>query len=71
MFESTEIRRHANGSIDVEHYARIGRALHGQAIRDAGRGLAFKLQQLIVTAWMHSRAYRNPSDHRFGVAPAE
>lgn len=30
----TQIRRHNNGSIDFNHYARVGRALHGGAVRD-------------------------------------
>jgi len=37
MTQTAEIRRHPNGSLDIEHYARIGRALHGQAVRGAGR----------------------------------
>lgn len=37
MTETTEIRRHPNGSIDLDHYARIGRALHGAAMRSAVR----------------------------------
>ena len=35
MTETTDIRRRPNGSIDIDHYARIGRALHGSAICDA------------------------------------
>ncbi len=32
-----EIRRHLNGSIDLDHYVRIGREAHGAAVRDGGR----------------------------------
>ena len=35
MFDTTEIRRLANGSIDVEHYSKLGKNLHGTAIYDA------------------------------------
>jgi hypothetical protein len=28
-----EIRRHLNGSIDLDHYVRIGREAHGAAFR--------------------------------------
>ena len=46
MSETTEIRRHANGSIDIEYYARIGRDLHAQAIQEAGRGLGANLREI-------------------------
>ena len=39
MQPTTEIRRHPDGSIDTAHYARIGRELHGNAIRDATSSL--------------------------------
>lgn len=38
MSQTTEIARQSIESHDIEHYVRIGRALHGQAVRDAGRG---------------------------------
>jgi hypothetical protein len=34
MHHTTEIRRRSGGSIDTGHYARIGRGLHGAAIRE-------------------------------------
>ena len=34
MFEAAEIRRHANGSIDLAYHAQVGRALHGKAVRE-------------------------------------
>ena len=46
MSETTEIRRHANGSINIEYYARIGRDLHAQAIQEAGRGLGANLREI-------------------------
>ena len=46
MSETTEIRRHANGSIDIEYYAKIGRSLHAQAIQEAGGGLGVKLREM-------------------------
>ena len=35
MHQTIEIRRLPGGSIDASHYARIGRELHGNAVRDA------------------------------------
>lgn len=37
MNDSTDVCRLPNGSIDIEHYVRIGRALHGSAVRETGR----------------------------------
>ena len=48
MSETTEIRRHANGSIDIEYYAKIGRRLHAQAVQDAGLGLGATLRDMSV-----------------------
>lgn len=35
MHQTIEIRRRHDGSIDIGHYARIGRELHGNAVRNA------------------------------------
>lgn len=35
-----EIRRHRNGSIDLDHYVRIGREAHGVAFRGGVRSFA-------------------------------
>ncbi len=39
MQPTTEIRRHPDGSIDTAHYARIGRELHGNALRGSASSL--------------------------------
>jgi len=39
MHDDTEIRRRPDGSIDLQHYARIGRALHGKAVSGIFRKL--------------------------------
>lgn len=36
---AVEIRRHLNGSIDLDHYVRIGREAHGAAVRGGSRSL--------------------------------
>ena len=48
MSETADIRRHANGSIDIEHYAKIGKGLHAQAIREAGRYLVARFREIFV-----------------------
>lgn len=35
MTDTTELKRFPNGSIDLDHYVQIGRALHGQAVCSA------------------------------------
>lgn len=40
MFEVPHVRRHANGAIHIEHYARIGRRFRALAVRDAARRLS-------------------------------
>lgn len=39
MQYQTEIHRRSDGSIDLGHYIDRGRALHGQAVREAARSL--------------------------------
>ena len=39
MQQTIEIRRRPGGSIDTAHYARIGRELHGNALREAASSL--------------------------------
>ncbi len=71
MLETTEIRRHANGSIDVGHYVKVGRHLHGQAFREAARSVAVKLRQLWAAMTMRLRQYSSPMDRFLDVVPAE
>ena len=42
---SAEIRRHLNGSIDLDHYVRIGRAAHGASVRDGFRTVTDKIRR--------------------------
>jgi hypothetical protein len=44
---AAEIRRHPNGSIDLDHYVRIGREAHGASIRGAAGRLVVTLRQFI------------------------
>lgn len=73
MTETPEIRRHANGSIDLEHYARVGRALHGAAMRSAARRGATVPARLV--ARLAAMISRHPIRRRAGtatlIAPAE
>lgn len=40
MTETTNIQRFSDGSIDFQNYERLGRALHGQAVRETSRHVA-------------------------------
>ncbi len=40
MTETTNIQRLSDGSIDFQHYERLGRSLHGQAVRKTSRNVA-------------------------------
>lgn len=42
---SDEIRRHQNGSIDLDHYVRMGRAAHGASVRDGFRTVTDKIRR--------------------------
>ncbi len=42
---SDEIRRHQNGSIDLDHYVRMGRAAHGASVRDGFRTIVDKIRR--------------------------
>ncbi len=42
---SDEIRRHLNGSIDLDHYVRMGRAAHGASVRDGFRTVTDKIRR--------------------------
>lgn len=44
---TAEIRRHPNGSIDLEHYVRVGREAHGASVRGSARRLTVMLRQFI------------------------
>ena len=60
MSETTEIRRVANGSIDIEYYARIGRGLHAQAMQEAGMGVGANLRkfnQAMISRLRRSATY--------------
>ncbi|MCZ6845316.1 MAG: hypothetical protein O7F69_05390 [Alphaproteobacteria bacterium] len=51
---SDEIRRHQNGSIDLDHYVRMGRAAHGASVRDGFRTVTdiirrFSLRNSLLT----------------------
>lgn len=46
--DPTEIRRHRNGSIDLDHYLRVGRAAHGAAVRAGGRSLGRRFGRLLA-----------------------
>jgi len=48
MTETGNIQRLPDGSIDLRHYERIGRALHGRAIRKAGRAAATAPERAVV-----------------------
>ena len=48
MPETAEIRRHVNGSIDLEYYEKIGKGLQANAIQEAGRNLVAKLREIFV-----------------------
>jgi len=69
--EVIEIRRYPDGSIDVNHYVKIGRRLHGQAIIGAGRGALVTLRLLREAIVMRLRQTTKPEDHSFEVEPAE
>lgn len=74
MTETTEIRRHANGSIDIAHYAQIGRALHGKAVRDAARSAVTAPDRLfarLVAALLRRLRGGVAADTERRVAPAE
>ncbi len=43
---AAEICRHLNGSIDLEHYVRIGREAHGAAVRGRGRSVAATFRRM-------------------------
>lgn len=70
MSETTEIRRHANGSIDIEYYARIGRGLHAQAVREAGLGLGAALRDMSVAIVAPPRRSPKLEDTALEFAPA-
>ena len=42
---AAEIRRHLNGSIDLDHYVRMGRAAHGASVRDGFRTVTDKIRR--------------------------
>lgn len=48
MLQDSQIRRHADGSVDIDHYVRRGRALHGDAVLSAVRGLATMFARLVT-----------------------
>jgi hypothetical protein len=48
MTETGNIQRLPDGSIDRQHYERLGRALHGQALREAGHRAASAPERIVV-----------------------
>jgi hypothetical protein len=60
MFETTEVRRLANGSIDLDHYSKIGKNLHASAIWEA-----------CAVVIMHLRRPPKQGDRALEVVPAE
>ncbi len=71
MLEATEVRRHANGSIDVAHYVGIGRRLHGEAVREAGRGAFARYRQVSGAVLKRLRRTLTASERSIGLVPAE
>ncbi len=71
MSETAEIRRHANGSIDIEYYVKIGRGLHAQAIQDAGGDLGARLREISVAMTSRLRGYHKHEARVIEFAPAE
>ena len=71
MPETTKIRRHDNGSIDIGHYRKIGRGLHGQAMREAGKGLIAELRELWVVMTLRPRQSPISPGSALQVAAAE
>jgi len=43
MFQAPNVHRHANGAINIEHYARIGRRFRALAVRDTARQATSRL----------------------------
>ncbi len=56
MPETIQIRRHENGSIDLNHYVRTGRGLHGKAVRDAVAISVRRLRRALSLARLTKRA---------------
>lgn len=52
---SDEIRRHLNGSIDLDHYVRMGRAAHGASVRDGFRTVTGKIRQFSLRNSPHTK----------------
>ena len=70
MHRTMEIHRRPGGSIDTGHYARIGRELHGNAMRDAAKSLVGRFRAAVGTAPRRRAAPRRDSyaEPVFGAA---
>lgn len=71
MPEVTEIRRHPDGSIDIEHYVKVGRHIRGQAFSQAGRGVIARLRRLYRALTMRRHQIPRPAGGTVDVVSAE
>ncbi len=71
MNNNTEIRRRADGSIDIDHYAAIARTLHAETTRLAFRTVAAYPWTLLIR--MVERLTHRPTveERKAQPAPAE
>jgi len=71
MDNNTEIRRRADGSIDIDHYAAIARTLHAETTRAVFRMVAAYPWMLVIR--MVERLTRRSKDEEreSQLAPAE
>lgn len=56
MHRPNEIRRRTGGSIDTAYYARIGRALHGDAVRNAASSLMRLIGNGVRLIWRRPKS---------------
>ena len=70
MHQTMEIHRRPDGSIDTGHYVRIGRELHGIAIREAAKSLVGRFRVAVGTAGRRRSESRRDSyaEPVFGAA---
>ena len=68
MTETQDIRRLPDGSIDIAHYTRKGRALHGAAVRQSFCDIHDALLWLFALPVMAVRRIRSQVRVSFAVA---
>lgn len=68
MTATQDIRRLPDGSIDIAHYTRKGRALHGAAVCRSVRRVRVALSWLFVLPGMAIRRNREPGRDLVAVA---